>query len=523
MGLSEKARKKVLRFQALPRLCLIMMLWALPLGAADNSDADAIDAYGRLLRRYEQVNSELEHVLQGIDCPPDLPEYPQRLLSLRKNAGVTVGGEMRVNYSASRASYSGPFFGPATPGLGLPARTKAGDLRVATANLNLEAWAGDRWRAYFDVNLHGYSGYHRITRLRNPNRPGEPISLDYESDNFVDNIDELYLEFLKAGHSGFGFKAGLMKLPFGLLNRPDLFAQSFLDAPDLTGSYLMQPLNWDRAVRLPHASRFVDPAMALMFNYELRDIIRFEGGVFQEREGNSVYSYRGEGATRYRTDSPLPLSWQVGFNILPLDGWELSATFRNRYSRSRGVHYWADSPYRYDFRANLASGAANPVWDNGQWSDSGTGSGFGARHNSQDFVVGLAVEVPNTNLAVRVEYAHGWNQGFNKYINSDDVNLGLSYRLTPFLTLHGQAEWLFVRDKSWMVADGAGGWARDSRNNQLYRFLLGAEYELLRGLTLEGGWQYEYWRATSARGDGGGHAETVNTAGMLYLGTRFIF
>ncbi|MCC8179321.1 MAG: hypothetical protein LIP23_00180, partial [Planctomycetes bacterium] len=157
-----------------------------------------------------------------------------------------------------------------------------------------------------------------------------------------------------------------------------------------------------------------------------------------------------------------------------------------------------------------------------QWTDDGGGPAFGSRKNEQALAVGLAVEIPNTTLTVRAEYAHGWNQGFNKYISSDNVNLGLAFRATPRLTLHGQGEWLLVRDRSHMADDGAGP-VRDSRNNHLYRVYLGAEYELLSGLFLEGGWQYEYLRFNSARGDAGGKFSRSFNASMYYLGTKFTF
>lgn len=195
--------------------------------------------------------------------------------------------------------------------------------------------------------------------------------------------------------------------------------------------------------------------------------------------------------------------------------------FRNRHSRTRGVQYWANDPYRTDFKANLASGDRDPMWNGTQWANSGDGPNFGSVKNEQAFVVGVAVDLFD-RLSTRVEYAHGWNQGFNSHIKSDGVNLGLSYRLMPSLTLHGQGEWLHVRDESWLVADGSGGFMRDCRNNHLYRVMFGMEYEVMRGVVVEAGWQYEYWRFKSAAAVGDGYARSLN-ANTLYMGTRFEF
>ena len=480
------------------------------------------DLYAQLLRRYDRVNDELSKVLAEADEPYRLPEYPDRLLSVRKNATVTIGGEVRATYTFTNSKWKDPGFNPAIPN-STKIESRGGDLSLPTAKLLIDARAGDRWRAFMDIDLNGYQGFHRRGRLKNVTTAADPDPV-YERETPTNNINQAYIELLKSGHSGFGLMAGLMKLPFGLWTRPNLFAQSYMDAPDLTGSYLAGPAAWDSAVRLPHASRFVDPVAAAMVTYEMRDIIRFEAALFQEYEQGRNLKPVGNG--RYRSDSDLPRSWQVGFSILPLEGWELTTHFRNRYSRNQGLDAWADSPYRWDFGRNLVSGGHNPKWDPvaEQWSDSGTGPSFGARSSEQALIVGLAVEIPNTKLAVRAEYAHGWNQGFNKYINSDGVNVGLSYRLTPLLTLHAQGEWLHVKDRSWMAETAAPGvWARDSRNNRLYRTLIGAEYELGPGLTLEAGWQYEYWKITSSMGNNGGHGDRLNTANMFYFGSRFIF
>ena len=503
----------------------VLLLAATLLFTAATARGGEEDVYAEIRRQYEIVNAELQYLLREMDCPSDLPEYPERLLSLRRNASVAIGGEMRANYIATKGSYLDPNPGNPLGGGRRRTRSKLSSLGVTSANIDMEIRAGDRWRAYVDINLNGYHGFNRIARLTNPNAPGQPVRTEYDRERPVDIIDAAYLELLKSGHSGFGFRAGIMKLPFGLGKRPNLIGKSFMDAPDLSGSYLMAPDAWDNGVRLPHASRAIDPSVAFMATYEMRDIIRFEAALFQDSEGARRYSRDGSRYRSYHSDSSLPRSWQVGFSILPLEGWELSAYFRNRYSKSRGVHYWADSPYRWDFLNNLASSGRDPSWDpiTGQWSDGGTGASFGSRSNEQAFIVGLAVEIPNTNWTVQAEYAHGWNQGFNKYLNSDGVNLALSYRLTPFLTLHAQGEWLHLKDRSWM-ADTASGWQRDTRNNHLYRTLFGAEYELFRGLTLEAGWQYEYWRLSSSKGGSdGGRDRRVNTANTAYMGTRFIF
>ncbi len=275
-------------------------------------------------------------------------------------------------------------------------------------------------------------------------------------------------------------------------------------------------------MRLPHASRFLDPVVAAMLYYEMRDIVRFDAAIFQERRAEEVADGRGGDA---RSDEVAPRSWQIGASVQPLEGWELTAHFRNRHSRSRGIGYWANSPGRWDFRENRAVAGRDPKWDpaagggDGQWVDGGPGPGFGSTSNEQAVVVGVAAEIPGTKLAASVEYAHGWNQGFNKYVDSDSVNLGLAYELTPRLTLYAQGEWLHVKDRSWMAEVGAGAWKRDTRNHHLYRAMLGVEYELAQYLTLEAGWQYEYWRTrASALGE-----KSLVTANMLYFGTRFVF
>lgn len=507
---------------------LIAFCAALAVAPGVGAAEEGLDAYRETLKRHEMVNAELEAAIREAENPPPLPVYSERILSPRKNAVVSVGGEFRAAYLAWRSNpisfeADDPFVADTPPG-----DAKMAGLALADAVLSVDFKVTDRWRARFDVNLNGYQSIHRIRRRSNPNAPGTATTAVYPADDYYDRygfIRAAYVELLKAGHSGFGFKIGRFELPFGLEAKPDLIGRSFMDAPDLAGSYLMAPLSWDQSPRLPHASKLLDPAWAAMLGYEMRDIVRFEAAVFQDIDGRRTRRLDGGGHAEYRSESGPPRSFQLGVSLLPLEDWELSARFRNRYSRTRGIRSWADSPYRSDFRGNLAAGAADPKWDAalGQWSDAGTGPSFGSVRNEQAFIAGLAVEIPDTKLAVQLEYAHGWNQGFNEHIRSDGVNLGLSYRLIPRLTLHGQVEWLYVKDKSWLV-EGPAGWERDTRSNRLYRVLLGAEYELARGLTLEAGWQYEYWDFESYKGGSGlTRAERTLTANMLYAGTRLLF
>ena len=500
----------------------LLLLIALPLLAGAARSGEEEDVYGQLMRRYESLNDEVAKALNDYDGNAPLPEFPERVLSLRKNAVVSIGGEVRMGYSSTSSSWSDPGLDRAPPGA---ARHKAriADLDITASKLLIDVRLWERWRMYYDFDLTGHGGRHRSVRLENPNTPATAaadLTSRYRERFEPQIIQQAYIEFMKDGPSGFGFLAGWMKLPFGLWDRPNTFFQSYLDAPNMNGSHLMGPDGWNDASLMPHASRFVDPAVAVMVNYEFRDILRFDAALFQERGMEQVYSDRN-GVRERHSDSLLPRSWQVGMSLQPLEGWELTAHFRNRHSRSRGLSHWVNSPARWDFRRNMAT-TGNPRWDYGreQWTDNGTGPEFGGTTDEQSLVVGLAAEVPNTNLTVRAEYAHGWNQGFNKYIDSDDVNVGLSYRATPRLTFHTQGEWLHVRDRSWMAANGA----RDRRDNNLYRFLLGGEYELLTGLKLEAGWQYEHWTLDSKRGGtGGGGEKKTNTATSFYVGTRFIF
>lgn len=413
------------------------------------------DVYTQMLRRYDEMNAELEHAINEIERGVETQPYVKRVLSMNRNATVTIGGELRTAYAFSEGGGADPLFTPSPA----PQKydSKTGALNLSTARISVDARAGGRWRAYLDINLNGRSGTHTV------------------GDEEPYHINQAYIELMKGGHSGFGAIVGMVKLPFGLWRRPNLYVKSFLDAPDLNESYLMHPTNWRDEISLPHASRFQDPSLTAMAYYEMRDIIRFDAAVFQEgREGRDV-TFTRNGVTKLRTEEPPPLSWQAGASLQPLDGWELTAHFRNRHSRARD-----ETP------------------------------SFGAVKNEQALVVGLAAEIPNTKLSVSAEYALGWNQGFNEHIESESLNLAFAYKLTPKLTLHAQGEWLHVTDGSRIA---------DTRDNRLCRAMFGAEYELMRHMTLEAGWQYEYWNAKSyALND-----SRVNTVNTLYVGTRFLF
>ncbi|MDR0361713.1 MAG: hypothetical protein LBJ46_03355 [Planctomycetota bacterium] len=509
---------------AIGRMLLLLAALAFP-AVASAEDVDV----AALMERYAAVTAEAEELLS---IPLDrcvsrryAPEAHSRIISPRGNAAVAVGGDFRAAYAAVRSKTMRP--GANDPFVLVRDMEKArtGDLFLGGASLFVDAMIGDRWRARFEFNLNGHYGPNRIRERRNPNAPGGQ-ERDYPYAPGADdaNLGEVYLRYLKAGHSGFGFKIGRFRLPFGLRGRRERFVQSYLDAPDFAGSYLLHPFAWDASPRLPHASRFIDPSYAAMATYEMRDVIQFYAAAFiddPERDGRGVGARGG----RFRSDDPGLRSFLVGVTALPLEDWELSLGFRNRYNRNRGIGYWANSPYRMDFLENRAAGRRDPRWDatSGQWSDAGTGPGFGSTRNEQAFFAAAALEIPNTKLAVALEYAHGWNQGFNKYVSSDSLDLELTYRMLRRLTLIGEAGWLRVRDRASMVEVASGDWRRDARRNDLYRLHLGFEYELMDGLTLEGGWQYEYWRLRSRKAKAGKSDNFFLDAAMFYMGTRFIF
>lgn len=516
---------------------LICMAWALFAAAAfmfpSPLSAGEEDVYADIMNRYHAVNDELSKALSDLEYETPLPDVPERVLSIRKNAIVTVGGEVRTAYVYGKSDTHDPGFKPADRPGGVGYRkldAKAGELYFPTLKFLVDARIHERWRVFLDVNFSNTRGIHQYRRYANLTAPGAGAAAKevrgYRLEEKTDLINQAYVELMKGDHSGLGFLVGRMKLPFGLWNRPSVLPQAFMDSPNLANSFLAgEDARSERAL-LPHASRMIDPVVAAMVNYEMRDIIRFDAAVFEERDTRKTVRVRGNGVTEVRSESSVPQSWQIGASIQPLEGWELTAHFRNRHNAGRGIGNFVDSPHRWDFAENRAGGGRDPRWDatNGQWSDSGTGPSFGSTKNEQSLIVGLAAEVPNTNLAVRAEYARGWNQGFNHRIKSENVNLGLTYKLTPRLTVHGQGEWLLVKDGSWMTRDGAEGWKRDSRRNHLYRAMVGLEYEAFKGMTVEAGWQYEYWRMKSRHGsDGLGPERRVNKGNMFYIGTRFVF
>ncbi|MCC8180658.1 MAG: hypothetical protein LIP23_07100, partial [Planctomycetes bacterium] len=231
-------------------LCLsLLCLW--------NGGAPAGDAYVDALVQSDFLASELGRNVYLMDYPQPESTVVERALSINRNATVTIGGDFRTSYIYSRANSVRPVDpnNPQDP-ITTPGRigkSRLGDLSVVRARLFLDVELHQRWRARLEMDLQDQEHPHRIQRWQNDNGTYDDIDADH------DILRVAYIEMMKAGHSGFGFKAGRFELPFGLSDTgADLIPESFMGAPDLTGSYLMSPDNWMHGLRMPHASKLLE-------------------------------------------------------------------------------------------------------------------------------------------------------------------------------------------------------------------------------------------------------------------------
>ena len=325
---------------------------------------------------------------------------PSNLASLRKNATVHIGGEVRVDYAYRDSKDT-----HAAPHATKPRDTKLSDLAVKGANLRLRADVHPNLQAFFKLDL----------------------SSRVEDHNDQDDIlEEAMLVMSAVGGQGLGFFAGKGRTPYGqditlgmlqsyhhAANQADssegrIFVTDPPDARTAGGGVLsgkslppMRPGQMDRS--------FMAGA-----SYEWHDRWKVEVAAFQPNLHR--YNDRLRDRDGSRSGADIGVSGRIWWQ--PLEELVIQASAMAARSNDMGREY-----LRLDVQA-------------------------GARGTNLARAISLGFDYRNGPWRVFGEYQHGWDWNFTKGYSTDTWQLGASREVVENWTVATMVEGLHITDKA---------------------------------------------------------------------------
>ncbi|MCC8190435.1 MAG: hypothetical protein LIP77_07345 [Planctomycetes bacterium] len=380
---------------------------------------------------------------------------PEGIISLRKNAVVTVGGQLITKYQATSAKAHSVYDAAddfERSEYRRRANSKTGSLEISDAYVNILVEVGDNFEAYLEMDLH--NGVH---------------------DDYY-NAEVYYLRWKNICESGFGLKVGRDALVFGEEGVGELgsYAAGYGDAlGELDEDFLSFG-----GFSLPGGGPSFGGAIPLHNGWDVSGVTQvtpywegFDGKLLAEvsfmqnvyedtpyvnlgGSGSKYTRERRSGYTKYRSRNYGlgTLSARVAWE--PIEDLKFTASFAN-YRSNNGPEEDVDAAYR-------------------------------ARNNT---VYGLAASWRPAfyeRLNIWGQWIYGKDVYFYKDLKSHTLNFGASYDILEGLTFFAQGDYLRTTYKPRDENQRGTAWA----------FYTGLQYSLPYGVSFEAGWKYERARFT---------------------------
>ena len=427
------------------------------------------------------------------------------LVSIKKNATVTVGGLVNTRYVASINSVE---HSPA-PGVGRTKRSdyKKTDLAITDAKFNVDIKVNDHFEAYLQLDLQ-----HAQNRI----------------DNVAGVAQKYYIHWKNIMESGFGLLIGRNNFIFsdrfnvgqftGLLGRHDDFSANYLiDGIGLydnrpggmagegmfsgRGNLMPNHVGWDysRTTQINPYWQSEDGKLRV-------DLTLMQSAERLHGTANTfgAADYNGDGIWERRS-----INYGLGsgtFRIMwkPIEGLALTGSVANFYQRNQrdgGTNRW-DGRFGTSTWATTGSIAAGNLVVHDEWiASNATATNLSFNYNP----------VCATSWNFWGKWTHGWNDGWTKDLDSDAFNLGASFAFGNGLTLFAQGDYFTNRNKRAEVQN----WYRAD----IWAIYTGLIYRLPYGVNMELGWRHEQ----SSFEDRTGFAHTKAKADTVYGHVGFEF
>ncbi len=438
----------------LMRLAMCVAVFALVGGIAMSEDLDVRALQAKLAAQEARLNDLQAKMAYSNNVSSG--SVADGVLSINKNAVVTVGGNLNVRYFGSNGKVSGSQVGA----LGLDGRLnpnneryryKNGDFKVADSTIHFKIDVND----YFDAWV--------------------KVELQDSGNTSADNAKQYWVRWKNICNSGFGVLVGRGDLVFGDGSYGVITGYIGGDngrMDDVFGGFdvLGPHTGWDRARTLQ-----VTPYWESQ-DGKIKAELSFVQGIdqFNSRSasgaGNTGGQWSGwDGTTRtWRSNNYGAGSMSARVVVNPIEGLKLSASVLNLYNNNTNV---------------VGSGGY-------QWWDPNLGAMTDVSSDaisSSNQAIDLAFQYRPcffNRLNIWTQWIHGWDEGFIKDRDSDTVNFGASFDITDQITFFAQGDYIKIKNDGAFLLNGyekATGWA----------FYTGLQYRLPYGVDLEVGYRHD--------------------------------
>lgn len=448
---------------------MCMSVFAVIGGGALAEDIDVRALQAEVAAQRAVIN-DLQAKLKYDDANANYAGAPEAILSLEKNACVTIGGLLNTRYYYRNAKIDSvlpnPDYERNIDPIGQPilgsyqrrARLKLGDFTISDAKLYVKIDVNEHFDAFLQMDLES-------------------------SDNpKSDNAEKYYVRWKNICNSGFGVRVGRDALVFGEDQGMGVLASytksgdgAFKDTQwgSYIGGYYNTNNDWGYGLANLRRSTFggrTGPGSFLpAHNYwdqgriiqvtpyweGLDGKLTAEVSFFQEednwsarRNNDSPSQILRHGATTYKSRNYGFGSVSARIGYMPIEGLKLSASVVNFHDKG-AVSSWLGNGFRKNNTAVDAAVSYRPSFF--------------------------------SRLNLWGQYIHGWNVNHLEDLDSDALTFGGSIDLNECWSVFAQGDWLRTKDKYRNLDSKDTAWA-------VYG---GVRYVLPYGVNFEAGWKHE--------------------------------
>lgn len=419
-----------------------MLLWIASLttlgGVARSGEMD-VEA---LRARLEAQEARLNDLQAKMSANPKADGGAEGVLSLRKNAVVTVGGMLTTRYAYYNGQIRNEVDGTVTRSL------NNADLFIPDAKIHFNVAVNDYFDAYFQMNLGD-----------GPRLGGSDSTGPGGVNTGISTAERAWVRWKNICNSGFGILVGRNDLVFGAGNLGDMAFTGWSGGDDFLFSSWVNGDAWNGPYQ--HTGWDYNRVTQITPYWEgLDGKLKVELSVFQAVDWYDGGRYNSPGNWGWNSINNGVGSASGRITATPFEGLTLSASIINSHA---GSSYLTNVEY---------NGA--PLTE-GEFNKNNTAVNVGLDWRPAFF----------QRLNLFGQYTHGWNESWLKGIGSDVVNFGFGFDVTERLRFVAQADYLRVGGDDFRAPlspfTKTTGWA-------LYPAV---RYALPYGVNLEAGYRYE--------------------------------